>query len=195
MGQHLKEKASEATSQTAANLTNSATQVVDATAQTGSNLVSGAAAQATSVAQTKVGGVTSALVPSALRGGANADNLAMAVQSGKAELRMMRFIGNTEVLDATGRGLVKQLAGVLNATPGNFLIQAHTDLLPSPADPGATQVLSERRAAAVKAALISNGVAEGRLKALGYGASSPKPEVPPEGGLPSSARIEIWKMQ
>jgi chemotaxis protein MotB len=108
---------------------------------------------------------------------------------------MMRFIGNTEVLDPTGRELVKRLAGVLNATPGNYLIQAHVDPLPSPSEPGAAQVLSEHRAAAVKAALISNGVGEARLKALGYGTSSPKPEAPPEGGPASSARIEIWKLQ
>jgi outer membrane protein OmpA-like peptidoglycan-associated protein len=195
MGQHLKEKASEVTSQTAANLTNSATQVVDATAQTGSNLVSGAAAQVTSVAQTKVGGVTSSLVPSALRGGANADNLAMAVQSGRAELRMMRFIGNTDVLDATGRDLVRRLAVVLKTTPGTFVIQAHVDLLPSPADPGASQVLSEHRAAAVKTALIAAGVEATRLTALGYGTSDPKPEAPVEGGPPSSARIVIAKLQ
>jgi outer membrane protein OmpA-like peptidoglycan-associated protein len=194
-GQHLKEKASEVTSQTAANLTNSATQVVDVTAQTGSNLVSGAAAQVTSVAQTAVGGVSSSLVPSALRGGASADNLAMAVQSGRAELRMMRFIGNTDVLDATGRDLVRRLAAVLKTTPGNFVIQAHVDLLPSPADPGASQVLSEHRAAAVKTALVAAGVEAPRLTALGYGTSDPKPEAPVEGGPPSSARIVIAKLQ
>jgi outer membrane protein OmpA-like peptidoglycan-associated protein len=195
LGQHLKEKASEATNQTAANLTASATQVVDATAQSGSNLVSGAAAQVTSVAQSKVGSVTTALVPSALVGGANADNLSVAVASGYAELRMMRFIGNTEVLDATGRDLVRRLAVVLKTTPGNFVIQAHVDLLPSPADPGASQVLSERRAAAVKAALIAAGVEAPRLTALGYGTSDPKPEPPPEGGPPSNARIVIGKTQ
>jgi outer membrane protein OmpA-like peptidoglycan-associated protein len=195
LGQHLKDKASEVTSQTATNLTNSATQVVDVTAQTGSNLVSGAAAQVTSVAQTKVGGVTSSLVPSALRGGASADNLAMAVQSGRAELRMMRFIGNTDVLDATGRDLIRRLAVVLKTTPGNFVIQAHVDLLPSPADPGASQVLSEHRAAAVKTALIAAGVEATRLTALGYGTSDPKPEAPVEGGPPSSARVVIAKLQ
>jgi outer membrane protein OmpA-like peptidoglycan-associated protein len=195
LGKHLKEKANEVTNQTAENLTSSANQMVDATAQTGSNLVSGAAAQATSVAQSTVGGISSSLVPSSLRAAANADNLSVAVASGEAVLRMMRFIGNTDVLDATGRELVKRLAAVLNATPGNYVIQAHVDPLPAPAEPGATQVLSEHRAAAVKAALISNGVAAGRLIALGYGTAQPLPEVPPEGGPPSSARVVIARTQ
>jgi outer membrane protein OmpA-like peptidoglycan-associated protein len=56
-------------------------------------------------------------------------------------------------------------------------------------------VLSEHRAAAVKAALISNGVAAGRLIALGYGTAQPLPEVPPEGGPPSSARVVIARTQ
>jgi flagellar motor protein MotB len=195
LGKHLKDKANEVTSQTATNLTNSATQVVDATAQTGSNLVSGAAAEVTSVAQSKVGSVSTALVPSALKGGASADNLRVAVASGYAELRMMRFITNTEVLDVAGRDLVRNLAQVLKDVPGNYVIQAHVDQLPSPADPGASQVLSEHRAAAVKKALIGAGVEASRLTALGYGTSDPKPVVPAEGGLPSSARIVIAKLQ
>lgn len=195
LGKHLKDKANEVKNQTTENLASTANQMVDATAQTGTNLVSGAAAQATSVAQAKVGGVTNSLVPSALRAGGNGDNLSVAVASGQAELRMMRFIGNTDVLDATGRELVNRLATVLNATQGNFVIQAHVDPLPAGADPGAAQVLSEHRAGAVKAALISKGVAAARLIALGYGTSQPLPEVPPEGGPPSSARVVIARTQ
>jgi outer membrane protein OmpA-like peptidoglycan-associated protein len=195
LGQHLKETASQVTSQTAENLANSATQVVDATAQTGSNLVSGAAAEVTSAAQSKVGSVGTALMPSALKGGVNSDNLKTAVGSGYAELRMVRFIGNTDVLDANGRNVVRNLAQVLKDTPGNYVIQAHVDALPSPAEAGASQVLSEHRAAVIKKALISAGVDAARLTALGYGTSDPKPEASAEGGPPSSARIVIAKLQ
>jgi outer membrane protein OmpA-like peptidoglycan-associated protein len=192
LGKHLKEKAGEVANQTTQNLSNSATQVVDVTAQTGSNLVAGATAEVTSAAQRKVGSVGTSLVPSSLRSGANADNLDLAVKSGQAVLRMVRFVGTTDVLDASSREVITRLAAVLQSNPGNYLIQAHVDPLPNPANP---QQLSESRAAAVKGALIRSGVEEIRLKALGYGATSPSPEVPPEGGPPTSARIEIWKMQ
>jgi outer membrane protein OmpA-like peptidoglycan-associated protein len=186
IGAHAKRKASEVASQTAQNIAAGASNVVDTSIETGAGVVSGAALEATNTARSTIGGVGRSLTPVALRGGESSDNLATVMAGGGAELRMLRFTGNTDVLEPASRDLIKRLAAALNATQGRFVIEAHVDPLPSPA---ASQLLSEHRAAAVKQGLIRNGVEAARLTALGYGASEPKPEVPPEGGPPSSNRI------
>ena len=186
IGAHAKQKAGEVTSETAQSIASGATEVVDTTLETGGGVVTGAATEATNTVRSSVGGVGRSLTPVALRGGESSDNLATVMAGGGAELRMLRFTGTTDVLEPSARELIERLAEALNGTTGNFVIEAHVDPLPSPA---ASQQLSEHRAAAVKQALIRAGVAAARLKALGYGASEPKPEVPPNGGAPSSARI------
>ena len=69
------------------------------------------------------------------------------------------------------------------ANPGQFLIEGHVDK----AEGEQAQALSEQRAAAVKAALVSAGVSQMQLAAAGYGATRPL------GG--GSARIEIARTQ
>jgi outer membrane protein OmpA-like peptidoglycan-associated protein len=192
IGEHIKRKAGDVTTETAQRLAGTATQVVDTTLETGSGLVSSTAAEAGNKARMTIGGVGRSLMPEALRGGNGSDNLATVLASGHAVLRMIRFTGATDVLEPSSRELAKRLAGALHRIPGTFVIEAHVDPLLSPA---ASQQLSEDRAAAVKRALIAHGVQAERLIALGYGASEPQPEVPPEGGSPSSARIEVLRAQ
>jgi outer membrane protein OmpA-like peptidoglycan-associated protein len=186
IGAHAKQKVGEVTDQTTQNITTGATSVVDASLESGAGVVSSAALEATNSARSTVGDVGRSLTPEALRGGQSSDNLATVMAAGGGELRMLRFTGTTDVLEPASRELINRLAAALNQTHGTFVIEAHVDPLPSPAE---SQQLSEHRAAAVKQALIRSGVAANRLKALGYGASEPKPEIPPGGGPPSSARI------
>jgi outer membrane protein OmpA-like peptidoglycan-associated protein len=188
IGAHAKAKAGEVTNQTAQNIASGAEDVVDTSLETGAGVASGAALEVTNSARSTIGGVGRSLTPVALRGGESSDNLVTVMAAGGAELRMLRFTGATDVLEPTSRDLIKRLAAALNATQGNFVIEGHVDPLPSPT---ASQELSEHRAAAVKLALIRDGVVATRLKALGYGASEPKPELPPGGGPPSSARIVV----
>jgi outer membrane protein OmpA-like peptidoglycan-associated protein len=192
IGKHLKKKTSQVATQTAQNLATTATGVIDTTLETGTGLVSNTVAEAGNKARMGIGGVGKKLLPFGQPGGASSDNLITAVASGRAVLRMMRFTGTTASLEPSSRELVQRLAEALKATPGTFLIEAHVDPLESPA---ASQQLSERRAGEVKRALISQGIEPVRLIALGYGATRSSPEVPPEGGQPISARIEIAKTQ
>ncbi len=189
IGSHLKQRAAEVKAETGASLTLAATQVVDTAFQTGSKLVSSTAAEATNTARMSIGGVGQKLMLAPQRGGAEADNLAVAIASGRAVLLEMRFAPNTAVLEPAARELVRRLAVELRqamaATPTvQFVIEGHVD---SDAN---GQVLSEHRAGAVKAALIGNGVDGRRLIALGYGATRGLQQ-----GGPPVARVEVARAQ
>ncbi len=191
IGGHLKQKAAEVKSQTTQNLTAAVTQMVDTTLQTGGNLVSSTTSEVTNTARMGIGGVGRKLMLAPQGGGANADNLALAIGSGRAVLLEMRFAPGTDVLEPSARELVRRLAGELRtamaATPtARFVIEGHVDSMPN-TNP---QVLSEYRAAAVKSALSNNGVDPKRLMALGYGTSRPL-----QPGGPPVARIEIAQTQ
>lgn len=175
--------------ETSQNLTAAATGVVDTAFQAGSKLVSSTTAEVTNTARMGIGGVGRKLMLAPQRGGANADNLALAIGSGRAVLLELRFAPNTDVLEPAARELVVRVADELKkaitASPTtSFVIEAHVDSVPN------GQVLSEHRAAAVKVALIRNGVEAGRLMALGYGASRPL-----QPGGPPIARVEIARAQ
>jgi outer membrane protein OmpA-like peptidoglycan-associated protein len=189
LGSHLKERAAAAKAETAQNLTAAATQVVDTAFQTGSKLVSSTAAEASNTARMGIGGVGRQLMLAPQRGGTNADNLALAIASGRAVLLEMRFAPNSDVLEPAGRELAGRVAAELRqamaANPTvQFVIEGHVEPGPN------AQVLSELRAGAVKAALLSGGVDGRRLIALGYGDSRPL-----EAGGPPVARIEVARAQ
>lgn len=72
--------------------------------------------------------------------------------------------------------------------PGRLRIEGHTD------DTGSAAIndaLSQRRAEAVRAALIQRGVAPSRLNAVGYGASRPVGDNATDEGRALNRRIEI----
>lgn len=182
IGSHIKQKAAEVKNETTQNLTAAATQIVDTTFQTGSRLVASTTAEVTNTARMGIGGVGRQLMLAPQRGGASSDNLALAIASGRAVLLEIRFTPGTDVLEPSARELVQRLGAELRTAmatmpAARFEINAHVDSVPN------AQVLSENRAATVKAALI-NQVDAKRLTALGYGTSQPLNGVP-------TARVEI----
>jgi outer membrane protein OmpA-like peptidoglycan-associated protein len=182
LGGHIKQRAAEVKAETSQNLTAAATQIVDTTFQTGTKLVASTTAEVTNTARLKIGGVGQKLMLFPQRGGGSADNLALAISSGRAVLPEIRFTPGTSVLEPSGRELVNRLGVELRnemaRAPGiRFEIYAHVD------SGASAQVLSEERAGAVKAALANYADAK-RLTALGYGASQPVPGVP-------GSRVEI----
>jgi outer membrane protein OmpA-like peptidoglycan-associated protein len=73
----------------------------------------------------------------------------------------------------------------------SLTIEGHTD---NTGSPEANQTLSEKRAAAVKAYLVSTfGIAESRLEAKGFGASKPAASNDTPEGRQQNRRVELVK--
>lgn len=113
--------------------------------------------------------------------------LATQLAAGHAVIRDIRFVANSDQLDESAAAVLKRLARALATTEGTFLIEGHTDLAETPE---VARALSEKRAAAVKAHLVAEGVAAARLLAVGYGATRPATD-----GAPGNARIELARAQ
>lgn len=113
--------------------------------------------------------------------------LAQQLAQGRLVLREIRFAPGSDRINQSSATVLRELAQALIGNAGVFLIEGHTD---ASADAGSAQLLSERRAAAVKARLVSEGVAAGRLLAVGYGASRPRRD---DGR--HNARIEVTRVQ
>ena len=81
------------------------------------------------------------------------------------------FDFDSALLKPGGQAEIARVATVLNKYPQTMLqVEGHTDSIGSE---DYNQKLSERRANAVKNALIQQGVYEQRITAIGYGESQP----------------------
>jgi OOP family OmpA-OmpF porin len=84
---------------------------------------------------------------------------------------------------------LEQAQKILNEDPAaTFLVMGHTCSLGTDAY---NQKLSERRAAAVKNWLVSNGIDAGRLEEIGYGETKPKYDNSTEESRKLNRRVEI----
>jgi outer membrane protein OmpA-like peptidoglycan-associated protein len=98
-----------------------------------------------------------------------------AVELTKQEVRIRKeifFKTNSAEISEKSNSLLSEIADVLLRNPQvrEVEVQGHTD---NTGSPETNQVLSQQRAEAVRAALITAGVAEARLTAKGYGDSRP----------------------
>ncbi|MEY4512694.1 MAG: hypothetical protein RLZZ450_4816 [Pseudomonadota bacterium] len=87
-------------------------------------------------------------------------------------LRPLQFTGDTAIIANESEPLLAEVAELLKKRPelAHIEVQAHLDDAAATVD---AQALSEQRAQAVRAWLVSNGIAESRLEATGYGATRP----------------------
>ncbi|HEX2780159.1 MAG TPA: OmpA family protein [Gemmatimonadaceae bacterium] len=123
-------------------------------------------------------------------GGGSSDHIAADLASGRAVIKSIQFAADSDEPTPASDGVLKSLAKALMATQGPYLIEGHVD---PGSDPGAAQGVSQRRAAAVKARLVALGVPEGRLFAMGFGAT--RPATGNASATTGNARIEVAKMQ
>ena len=91
-------------------------------------------------------------------------------------------------IGAESAPLLDELAKALASCPGGFRIEGHTDNVGAPERNAA---LSQRRAQAVRAALIERGVFADRLLAQGFGDAAPLGDNATDDGRARNRRIEI----
>lgn len=115
------------------------------------------------------------------------------VADGRVATQGIYFDVNADRLRPESTPVLKQIGEMLRDHPDLQLqIQGHTD---NAGQAGANQSLSERRAAAVKAFLITAySIAESRLSSKGFGDTTPvAPNTTPE-GRQQNRRVELVKM-
>lgn len=111
-------------------------------------------------------------------------------ETGRVATQGIYFDTGRDVLRPESSGTLKEIATMLGEHPDlRLTIEGHTDDV---GDAAANRALSERRAAAVKAALVSTyGVDGGRLQTAGFGSEKPSaPNATPE-GRQQNRRVEL----
>lgn len=99
------------------------------------------------------------------------------------------FDVNSATLKPGAYDEINRVSNVLNQYPQtNLLIAGHTD---STGSESYNQQLSERRAEAVKNALVGNGVSPMRMRTIGYGESRPIADNNTDFGRQLNRRVEI----
>lgn len=97
-------------------------------------------------------------------------------------------VGKYEIKTASGDTLDRVATILRDRSKKDILVEGHTDITGSGQ---ANQRLSELRAEAVKKSLVTRGVALGRLKAVGQGASKPVFDNATAEGRQQNRRMQI----
>jgi outer membrane protein OmpA-like peptidoglycan-associated protein len=99
------------------------------------------------------------------------------------------FDVDSAILGSSGRSTVAGLGDVLHEFPKTaVVIQGHTDATGGEEH---NQNLSERRAEAVRNALIGRGIDANRMTAVGYGESAPIASNDTESGRQQNRRVDV----
>lgn len=100
----------------------------------------------------------------------------------------IQFASGRAAIDAGSAGLLDRLAREVRGCPGTLRIEGYTDTV---GRGRVNRALSDKRAAAVREALISRGVPAARLKAHGFGARRAIADNSTEAGRAKNRRIEF----
>lgn len=173
-----------------------------AQAQAEANRADAISAQARAAAATATAQAARAEAEAAKQQAANAQAHAQSLQTALADLQArptdrgmvvtmgdLLFDTGSAHLNPGGLRVVDHLVQFMQAYPQRRVgIEGFTD---SVGNPGSNQVLSERRADAVRLALIDRGIDAGRLEARGYGEEYPVASNTNPAGRQMNRRVEI----
>lgn len=108
---------------------------------------------------------------------------------GRVAVYGIRFASGSDVPLPDSKSTIDELVGVLKANPAMKLdVEGHTDSTNSAAY---NLDLSERRAKAVVAAMVAQGVGAGRLKPVGFGLTKPVADNGTAQGRALNRRVEV----
>jgi outer membrane protein OmpA-like peptidoglycan-associated protein len=113
------------------------------------------------------------------------------LEEGKVRvLQQVHFGSDSATILPDSFAMLKEVVELLKANPGikKILVEGHTDNVGGEAH---NRSLSERRAASVRAFLIKQGVAEGRVESKGFGLSAPIESNATEKGRAANRRVEF----
>ena len=173
-----------------------------AQAQADANRADAISAQARAAAATATAQAARAQAEAAQQQAANAQAHAQSLQTALADLQArptdrgmvvtmgdLLFDTGSARLNPGGLRVVDHLVQFMDAYPQRRVsIEGFTD---SVGNPGSNQVLSERRADAVRFALINRGIDPARLEARGYGEEYPVASNTNPAGRQMNRRVEI----
>ena len=108
---------------------------------------------------------------------------------GKFRFNNLNFASGSATISGTSGGEVDNLAAILNAyTDVKVSVEGYTD---SKGNADSNQALSQKRADAVKARLITKGIAANRISTKGFGAANPVATNDTAEGRAQNRRIEV----
>lgn len=115
------------------------------------------------------------------------------ITEGKFTTRGILFDSGSDVIKPESYGALKDIAGVLADNPSvHVKIVGHTD---SDGDADANQKLSERRAEAIRNALVKDfGIEKSRMEVQGKGESEPAEPNTTEKGKANNRRVEFIRL-
>ena len=113
-------------------------------------------------------------------------------KDGRARMYGINFDFNSDVIRPESKAVLEQILAVLNENADwNLSIEGHTDNVGGEAF---NQVLSEKRAKAVRDHLVKAGIAASRLKAVGKGMVEPVATNENQIGRAQNRRVELVKL-
>lgn len=114
------------------------------------------------------------------------------LSSGNVLTLYINFETGKTIIKNESETIIDELYKMLNSNSTlNIEIEGHTDNV---GNKSSNQILSEQRAASVKAALVKKGISASRIKTTGYGQDKPTTENNTEEGKSKNRRVEIRKI-
>jgi outer membrane protein OmpA-like peptidoglycan-associated protein len=179
---------------TATHVVEAAGTVVDSTLEKSGRGVDSAVTKVGTVADTAMNATERGVkgIASGVAGAFKGDGLQQDLAKGRAVVAGIRFAAGSDQIEPSSASTITRLAKAILGTSGTFLIESHTA---ATSDATAEQALTDRRASAVKARLVAEGVPAARLFSMGFGATKPPAQQAAKTSAPRADRIEVSRMQ